>query len=140
MAASVKGASEVALPCPRVVACAGGRGDDRSARALPVLVDLVVGDAGFGGHARRERIWETARVGDLARCAGDLATTVARADLAALADAADELVLLPALAETAEMASYRGEPDHLDRALTDRRVREALLPIAGVVAASPTAR
>jgi hypothetical protein len=65
---------------------------------------------------------------------------VARADVAALSDAADELVLMPVLAETAETASYWGDPDALDWALADHQVQDALLPVARAVAQSTAAR
>ena len=87
-----------------------------------------------------DRIWDAAHAGDLADRVSDLATTVARADPAALADATDELVLMPALADTAAMAMYWQEPDPVDWALTDAQVQAELLPIATAVADSPAAR
>jgi hypothetical protein len=87
-----------------------------------------------------DRIWDSAQAGDLSDRVGDLAATVARAHPGALAAAADELVLMPALADTAAMAMYWEEPDPVDWALTDSQVQNALLPIASAVAESPGAR
>jgi len=86
-----------------------------------------------------DRVWEAAHAGDLSGRAGDLAATVALADLDALA-AADELVLVPVLADAAAMAMYWQEPDPVDGALRDHQVQDALLPVARAVAQSPAAR
>ncbi len=87
-----------------------------------------------------DRVWAAAHAGDLSGRAGDLAAAVGLVDLAALAAAADELVLVPALADTAAMAMYWQEPDLVDWALRDHRVQDALLPVARAVAQSPAAR
>src|SRR6266704_3604616 len=87
-----------------------------------------------------DRVWAAAQAGGLSGRAGDLAAAVGLADLAALAAAADELVLVPALADTAAMAMYWQEPDPVDGALRDHRIQNALLPIARAVAQSPAAR
>ncbi len=67
-----------------------------------------------------DRVWEAAHAGDLSGRAGDLAATVALADLDALA-AADELVLVPVLADAAAMAMYWQEPDPVGAPVTARR-------------------
>jgi len=58
-----------------------------------------------------DRVWAAAHAGDLPGRAGDLAAAVGLVDLAALAAAADELVLVPALADAAAVAMYWQEPD-----------------------------
>jgi len=87
-----------------------------------------------------DRVWAAAHAGDLPGRAGDLAAAVGLVDLAALAAAADELVLVPALADAAAVAMYWQEPDLVDWALRDHRVQDALLPVARAVAQSPAAR
>lgn len=68
-----------------------------------------------------------------------LAAAVARSDFGALAVARDPESLLPALTQAVSLAMYWQEPDSRDWRLADRRVAEALRPVADAVARAPAA-
>jgi len=87
-----------------------------------------------------DRAWAAVQSGDLAGHADDLAASAALADLTAISGAEDSLALLPPLADAVEMAMYWQEPDPVDLALHDDGAREALRPIARVIAESAAAR
>jgi hypothetical protein len=72
--------------------------------------------------------------GDLGGLTGELAACVALTDLTSISATTDDLALLAALGEPVNLARYWGPPDGEDRALSDPAVREALLPVARVVA------
>jgi len=92
------------------------------------------------GHPGWDRVRDGASAGDLTGLTGEVAACVARTDLGAIAASTGELALLPALAEPVATAMYWQEPDDEDRVLAAGPVREALLPVAEVVAAAPAAR
>lgn len=60
-------------------------------------------------------------------------------DLAALADPANEELLLECVADAVDEARYWQEPDEMDVALADPRLSAALAPVAARIAASPAA-
>jgi len=81
-----------------------------------------------------------AHPGDLTSVLGELADCVARTDLDAAVTRASELALLAVLAEPVGRAAYWQEPDGVDQALTDPRVRDVLRPVARAVTAAPAAQ
>ena len=60
-------------------------------------------------------------------------------DFAALADPANEELLLECVADSVDEARYWQEPDEMDVALADPRLSAALAPVAARIAASPAA-
>jgi len=84
------------------------------------------------------RVWEAGLTGDLSGHLGDLAACVALVD--PVAAAADEAALLKAFRWVVDTAAYWQAPEPEGTALANHAVAEALLPLADMVAAAPTAR
>ncbi len=93
-----------------------------------------------GDYPGWERVRRVAMAGDLSDLVGELAASVARTDLDAIAATADELALLPGLAESVVWAMYWQEPDAVDQALAGPAARDALIPVARAVTTAPAAQ
>jgi len=113
----------------------------RGRRLCWSLLDIVVSAQGDRAWARvGYDVWTGAYQGDLRCLASVLAAWVEASNPAQLADSADELLLLAALAEPVDQATYWQPPDEVDQALADVEVRGTLLPLAQVVSTAPAAQ
>jgi hypothetical protein len=115
----------------------------------PRAEDLLAGPRGRrlcwslldpGDYPGWDLVWDGAQRGNLTGLTGELAACVARTDLDSTVVHAGPLTLLAALVEPVETAMYWQEPDDVDHALSARRVRDALLPVAQAVTVAPEAR
>lgn len=115
----------------------------------PRAEDLLAGPRGRrlcwsllepGDYLGWDLVWDGAGRGNLTGLTDELAACVARTDLDARVVRAGQLTLLAALVEPVQTAMYWQEPDDDDYALSTRKVRDALLPVAQAVTIAPEAR